>query len=189
MEKQSHFFFAVKLPIEKKLIMKKHIEKLRQSFSFSRWVDNADLHITLAFLGSAPAARLMKAQENVSEAILETKPFKLCIDQLGIFGKFTSPRIFFADINQSNELQLIRQKVFIACEKAGFQLETRPFRPHMTLARKWAGAEPFQTDQLAVWEEIQPEPLAMDITEIALYQTHLDRTPKYEAIRVFHLLT
>jgi 2'-5' RNA ligase len=110
-------------------------------------------------------------------------------DDLGIFGKQDSPRIFFADTEESNELQLIRQKVFTACEEAGFILETRPFRPHITLARKWAGTEPFRKDALGVWEEFQPEPLSFKAINIALYQTHLHNTPKYEEVRLFSLDT
>lgn len=189
MEKQTHFFFAVKLPDETKFTMKQHFEKLRETFSFRSWVNDQDLHITLAFLGAASTDRLQKAQEKVSEAISGMKSLNLCIHQLGIFGKHTSPRIFFADIEPNNELQLVRQKVFKACLETGFDLETRPFRPHITLARKWAGVELFQQDQLAAWNEIQPEPLDFETEEIALYQTHLDRIPKYEAIRIFHLPT
>lgn len=187
MEKQTHFFFAVKLPDETKERMKDHFEKLREIFPFKRWVHHQDLHITLAFLGAAPMDRLTQTQKNVSSVVQGVKRFKLSIHQLGLFGKLESPRVFFADTEQSNELQLIRHKVFTACEEAGFKLETRPFRPHITLARKWSGNEPFQKERLAVWKEIQPEPLTFEAAEIALYQTHLDKSPKYEAISLFYL--
>lgn len=187
MDKQPHFFFAVKLPGETKKKMKDHFEKLKETFPFKRWVHDQDLHLTLAFLGAAPEDRLAQAKKNVSVALQEVKPFTLTIHNLGFFGNTASPRVFFADTVQSNALQLVRQKVFTACEEAGFKLETRPFRPHITLARKWAGKEPFQNEKLAVWREIQPEPLTFEAEEIALYQTHLDRSPKYEAICLFHL--
>jgi 2'-5' RNA ligase len=112
---------------------------------------------------------------------------ELKINNLGIFGKQDSPRIFFADTEVCNELQLIRQRVYTACIEAGFKLETRPFHPHITLARKWAGEKPFQREMLDLWKKLQPEPIAFKGTEIALYQTHLDKTPKYEAVRLFSL--
>lgn len=184
---QTHFFFAVKLPEETKIILKEHCEKLMSVISFNRWVHYEDLHITLAFLGHAPTERLRNAEKNVSIAINGLKPFNLRINQLGIFGKHDSPRIVYADVEESNELQLIRQKVFTACEEAGFKLESRPFRPHITLARRWEGDKPFHIDLLHIWKDFQSEPIEFEAAAVVLYQTHLHKTPKYEAIRFFSL--
>lgn len=185
MEHQTHYFFAVRIPEETKTVMKTHLEKLKVKIPFHRWVHHEDLHITLAFLGFAPPESLVKAEKNVKEAIRGLKPFPLQINRLGIFGRENNPRVFWADTFESNELQLLRRKVFSACEQAGFQLETRPFRPHITLARKWVGNEPFYKELLDVWEELQPEPLAFMARDVVLYQTHLQKTPKYEEKAVF----
>ncbi|MGG1398628.1 RNA 2',3'-cyclic phosphodiesterase [Bacillus salipaludis] len=188
MNHQTHFFYAVPIPKEIKLIMKGHSEKLKQSLPFNRWVHHEDLHITLAFLGFAPSDQLEKSIENVSKELRGTPSFSLQINQLGTFGRKESPRIFWADTIKSDELQLVRRKVFTACENSGFQLETRPFRPHITLARKWTGDEPFHHDKLDVWQELQPEPLAFMASEVVLFQTHLEKTPKYEVKEIFPLI-
>jgi 2'-5' RNA ligase len=187
MEQKTHFFFALKLPESTKLMLKQHGETIKRSLPFKRWVHHEDLHITLAFLGFAPAEKLKAAVKKVEGNITDAKPFTLKIDRLGIFGKQDHPRILFSDTEESNELQLVRQKVFSACEDAGFKLETRPFRPHITLARKWIGDEPFQKEMLDVWNQFQQDPIAFKASEISLYQTHLDRSPKYETIRLFSL--
>ncbi|WML45699.1 RNA 2',3'-cyclic phosphodiesterase [Neobacillus sp. PS3-40] len=181
MDHQTHFFFAVSIPVETKVIMKKYLEQLNKRIPFSRWVHYEDLHITLAFLGSAPTEKIKMAEKNVKEIVRGSKPLKLQIQKLGIFGKEDSPRIFFADTVESNELQELRTKVFSACVDAGFKLETRPFRSHITIARKWKGNEPFQTKFLEIWNELQLEPLVFEATNIVLFQTHLNETPKYEA--------
>lgn len=186
---QTHFFFAVKIPEETKLAMKILCEKLKATLPFSRWVHHEDLHITLAFLGNAASEKLINAEKNVREAIQDSHELKLQINKLGTFGREESPRIFWADTCESNELQILRKKVFLACEKAGFELETRPFRPHITLARKWVGEGLFQKKQLdELWNELQPEPLLFKAKEVVLYQTHLEKTPKYEAKTLFHLI-
>jgi 2'-5' RNA ligase len=187
MEHQAHFFFAVRIPEETKLIMKDHIEKLKEVIPFSRWAHHEDLHITLAFLGGAPPEKLAAAEKNVKEVIKDANALTLKVNRLGIFGNEDSPRVFWADTQESEELLLIRKKVFAACEKAGFQLETRPFRPHITLARKWSGVESFQKKVLDLWEELQYVPLAFEASDVILYQTHLNQTPKYEQITVFPL--
>ncbi|MGG3560317.1 RNA 2',3'-cyclic phosphodiesterase [Neobacillus rhizosphaerae] len=187
MEQKTHFFFAVRMPEETKLMMKEHLEKIKAVIPFSRWVHFQDLHITLAFLGAASPEKLATAVSNVKEALKTEKPFQLKINSLGFFGSSHSPRVFWADTEESNELNLLREKVFSACEEAGFVLETRPFRPHITLARKWTGEEPFQQTLLEIWNDLQSEPLAFQADKVVLYQTHLHKTPKYEAIQVIPL--
>ena len=187
MNQQTHYFFAMKIPEEIKLIMKKNSEKLKELFPFNRWVHHQDLHITLAFLGNAPSDKLSIAVENVHEALRDGKGFFLEMNKLGTFGKVDSPRIFWVDTKDSKELHAIRNKVFTACTDAGFQLETRPFKSHITLARKWAGDQPFHKELLESWNEVQPEPLRFKVNEVVLYQTHLDKTPKYEVKTIYHL--
>ncbi|MEH6905473.1 RNA 2',3'-cyclic phosphodiesterase [Neobacillus drentensis] len=188
MEHSSHFFFAVRIPEQTKLRMQEHIEKIKERIPFSRWVHYQDLHITLAFLGSAPPDKLKQAENQVQEALKDVQTFTLKINKLGFFGNVDSPRVFWADTEESKNLQSIRNKVFFACEEAGFQLETRPFRPHITLARKWKGEQPFHPELLGLWEEFQPVPLSFEAGEVVIYQTHLDKTPKYEAIKIYPLV-
>jgi 2'-5' RNA ligase len=187
MEQHTHFFFAVKLPEETKLIIKDQTEKLKEVIPFSRWVHHEDLHITLAFLGNAPTSMRDAAVNNVKEAIMAMDPLTLQITKLGIFGSMNAPRVFWADTEENNALQTIRKKVFLACKQAGFQLETRPFRPHITLARKWRGTAPFQLELLDLWERIQTKPLQFEARDVVFYQTRLNKTPKYEVVNLFPL--
>lgn len=189
MEQRAHFFFAVRIPDVVKINMKDHMEKLKETFPFKRWVHHLDLHITLAFLGPAEPEKLTAAENLVKEALKDAKAITLKINQLGTFGSEAYPRVFWADTEESKDLYSLRKKVFSACDTAGFQLETRPFRPHITLARKWAGEEPFHKEQLEVWQKLQPEHLPFQANEVVLYQTHLNKTPKYEPIRIFPLQT
>lgn len=185
MEQQKHFFFAAVIPEKTKNMMGERLLQLQNTLPFRNWVTPEDLHITLAFLGAAPEERLSKAIETVGESVNGFAPFSISIHQLGIFGKKESPRVLWADMNSSSQLQQIRTKVFSACEQVGFKLETRPFRPHVTLARKWSGEEPFQDLFLEQWKELQPDPITFTVSEIALYQTHLNRKPRYEAVNLF----
>jgi RNA 2',3'-cyclic 3'-phosphodiesterase len=188
MEQQTHYFFAVKIPEETKLILKRHIDRLKGTLPFKRWVHHEDLHVTLAFLGNAPVEKLRVAKETVQEVLSDSNVLELEINQLGIFGKQESPRIFWADTLESTGLHDVRNKVFHACKSAGFQLETRPFNPHITLARKWTGENAFEKEMLEIWKELQPEPLTFKGSEVVLYQTHLQKTPKYEVKTAFPLL-
>ncbi|MCM3569648.1 RNA 2',3'-cyclic phosphodiesterase [Neobacillus mesonae] len=184
MMQYTHYFFAVKISEETKVVMKGKMEKLQKAFPFKRWVYHQDLHITLAFLGAADSDMLTAAVRFVEDGLKNEKTFSLKIHGLGIFGRKDSPRIFWADTMESAELSSIRKKVFLACEKAGFSLESRPFRPHITLARKWDSVSSFEKNKL---EPFLFEPLPFTVNEIVLYQTRLDQLPKYEAINVITL--
>ena len=187
MEKQSHFFYAVRIPEETKLVMRNHMEKIKERIPFGRWVHYQDLHITLAFLGNAPHDKLTEADKNVKAALADETGLQLQINKLGYFGSAASPRVFWADTEESHQLHTIRNRVFSACEKSGFQLETRHFRPHITLARKWKGEQPFHNEMLQLWNEVQPTPLSFKVSEVVLYQTNLNQTPKYEALKIYPL--
>ncbi|RBP93801.1 2'-5' RNA ligase [Cytobacillus firmus] len=184
----AHFFFALKLPVETKGKLKEYCGILSPELPFSRWVHQEDYHITLAFLGSAPQGKLQKAAKLVAASIRNEKRFPLHICKLGVFGKQDAPRIFWCGTQQEKHLQDLRSKVYSACQEAGFELETRPFKPHITMARKWAGTHPFQESMLYANSPFKEGPLEFEASEVVLYQTHLDKTPKYESIAIFPLL-
>ncbi|MFO1444192.1 RNA 2',3'-cyclic phosphodiesterase [Bacillus sp. Bva_UNVM-123] len=189
MEKRTHFFFAVSLPNETKRDLNESCRELKAKLPFNRWVYHEDYHITLAFLGSASSEKLMTAKKLVQSALKGEKSFSLHINQLGVFGKEDEPRIFWADTIQENRLSSIRDKVYSACVQAGFELDTRAFKPHITLARKWSGNHPFHETLLKINHPFDKHPLSFEASEVVLYETHLDQLPKYEKIAIFPLLT
>lgn len=184
----AHFFFALKLPDETKEKLKEYMENIGLQLPFSRWVHHEDYHITLAFLGSAPEEKLQKAAGLIADSIRNEKSFPLYICKLGVFGKQDAPRIFWCGTQQDKHLQELRSKVYSACQEAGFELETRPFKPHITMARKWAGTGPFQQSLLDAANPFKSRHLEFEASEVVLYQTHLDKSPKYESIAIFPLL-
>lgn len=186
LEQRTHFFFALRLPLEAKEALKDLSDHVKKEFPFSRWVHGQDYHITLAFLGFADNIQLKRAQDLIHQQTIDCESFPLKIDHLGVFGRKDSPRIFWAGVQTEERLHIVRKQVFLACEQVGFQLETRPFHPHITLARKWPIDTPFSITKFEVGKMLN-KPLSFIGSEIVLYQTHLDKTPKYEAIATFPL--
>ncbi|WP_226677580.1 RNA 2',3'-cyclic phosphodiesterase [Mesobacillus jeotgali] len=182
----THYFYALELPGEIKEILKGIIHSLQEEMPFKTWVHPQDLHITLAFLGNAPEAKIEAANHRIEAALNKSTTFKLQINQLGIFGRKDSPRIFWAGLEESTELNEVRNDVFSACVESGFALETRPFSPHITIARKWIGEEAFKADLM---EEVNPfkKVLTFHAERVVLYKTHLGKSPKYEPITLFSL--
>ena len=94
-----------------------------------------NLHLTLAFLGQQPRARLEELQ--LLAAGVEQAPFRLHLDRLGGHRGtlWLEPAEMPAALgNLARDLQ---QRLLAA----GITLDTRPFRAHLTLLRH-AGARP-----------------------------------------------
>lgn len=183
----AHFFYAVQLPEEVKEQLKDRIENLKSDLPFKAWVHPQDLHITLAFLGNADQTKLEESRKLIQSALTNHSSFELILDHLGIFGRKDSPRIFWAGAEESASLKDVRETVFSSCRIAGFELETRPFSPHITLARKWTGEAPFTYQMLESFNPFQSEKIKFTAERVVLYRTHLGKSPKYEPITIFPL--
>jgi RNA 2',3'-cyclic 3'-phosphodiesterase len=187
MEQHAHFFYALELPGEVKEVLNKTITELQQALPYKTWVHPQDLHITLAFLGNAAASQIEAANNLIDSALSRQFEFELQIDHFGIFGRKDSPRIFWAGLEKSESLAMLREDVFAACLSAGFKLETRPFSPHITLARKWTGESPFTYKLIEDINLFKDEKINFQAKRVVLYRTHLGKSPKYEPIKIFPL--
>jgi 2'-5' RNA ligase len=105
----------------------------REALSFpSRLVPAENLHLTLVFLGSMSREQRRCAEQVASEVRGST--FTLCFDRLGVWPR---PRVLWCAPSQAPPalLQLVNE---LTCGLAarGLAVPTRPYRAHLTLARK-----------------------------------------------------
>lgn len=182
-----HYFFAVRLPDSVKQIIHAHMTESASIFRFKRWVHMEDYHITLAFLGLVEEGRLSSVVQLVGDALKEERSFPLQVEGLNIFGNKQSPRIFWAAVNDERRLYRLQEAVYQKCIEAGFTLESRPYHPHITLARKWGAEDEFTLDYLERHNPFQESPSAFQVNEIVLYRTNIEKAPKYEPIVSFLL--
>lgn len=177
---KQHYFWAVSIPEPIKEKIAQYCEQMQ--LPFKRWVHPQDYHITLAFLGDASDEMLDVSRANVESAVADINAFSLTIEGFGTFGNSESPRIFWAGLHKSESLHALREKIYQACEHAGFQLETRPFSPHVTVARKWEGISSFSDRPL-----MPQHSFSFQAAEVVLYKTNLEQTPKYEKTAIIRL--
>ncbi|MFS0877416.1 RNA 2',3'-cyclic phosphodiesterase [Solibacillus isronensis] len=188
MERVAHYFWAVRIPDEVKQTIYEELTRIKPIFQFKRWVDLNDYHITLAFLGAVNPKQLTSVIESVGEAIKNRKAFMLDIKGLGVFGAQKSPRIFWGAVSESDALYKIQEIVHQTCLDEGFKLETRPYHPHITLARKWGANEDFLVDNLVTQNPFKEKLLSFEVNEIVLYKSNVENTPKYEPVASFSLV-
>ena len=181
MESRTHYFWAIKLPPVTKQFIYDELEKVKEFFPFKRWVHQQDYHITLAFLGNAEQIMLDISIDLVNKSLIEEKAFSLTLNRLDVFGKMSSPRIFWAGVEQDTRLADIQSQCYKACKKAGIKLEGTPFNPHITLARNWGG-ELFERNVLGNHNPFQDNEKPFWVKEVVLYRTKFGATPKYEEV-------
>lgn len=188
MERETHYFWAVRIPDDVKQVIHDELTQIKSIFPFKRWVNLNDYHITLAFLGSVPPQKRPSVIRLVGDAMKSQKAFMLEIEGLNVFGPPKSPRVFWGAVNEEKQLFQLQEIVHKTCVAAGFSLDTRPYHPHITLARKWGGNEDFKMADLVTHNPFKEKILSFQVSEIVLYKSNLESTPKYESIAAFSLL-
>jgi RNA 2',3'-cyclic 3'-phosphodiesterase len=102
--------------------------RLQTSEDGLRWSASESWHITLQFLGNTPEYECIVARLNE----LSSPALPLQLEGLGFFER---AGVFFAGVRLTPELEALQQRVTAATENCGFVPETRPYHPHITLAR------------------------------------------------------
>ena len=96
-----------------------------------RWTAPESWHITLQFLGSATPEQLACLTTRLGAVRAAPVPV-----ELGALGCFERTGVLFADVHAAPELAALADRVAAATGGCGWIAETRPFHPHITLARK-----------------------------------------------------
>jgi 2'-5' RNA ligase len=111
------------------------LEPLVASAPDLAWVPTGKRHLTLKFLGQVPGERLESIIEMTSGMAKRHRPFSITLREIGAFPNFRRARVVWIGVEQEPRLELMHHDVEVAGEGAGFELEGRPFRPHVTVAR------------------------------------------------------
>ncbi|WP_285765877.1 RNA 2',3'-cyclic phosphodiesterase [Peribacillus sp. SI8-4] len=181
----THFFFALVLPDDIKAHLHAVTERLNSRFPFKKWLHPADYHITMAFLGSADEALKKDALRRVESALANESSFELALDAIDVFGKHESPRILWSGVKRQHRLFSLQEKIYTSCADAGFQLDKKPFKPHITLARKFTGEDSFSLESVRQVADLNDK--QFEAVQVALYQTHIGESPSYEKVFTMNL--
>ncbi len=101
-----------------------------------RWVDPEGIHLTLAFLGELTDEQLSSAMQATMASAQTIPTFDYRLSHVGVFGSRRQPRVIWAGIEEpSGTLSRFHRVLNSELEQRGFEVDTRPFSPHLTLAR------------------------------------------------------
>lgn len=133
-------FVAVNLPAEVREGIWEAAGPLREQDFPVRWVRPDAQHITLKFLGEVQGERLDEIVRAVEAATVGARPFALPIADFGAFPSPARPRVVWAGCDGVPPLELLQDRIEREMGRLGFEIEGRPFRPHVTLGRAKRGA-------------------------------------------------
>ena len=112
-----------------------------------RWVRRENLHVTLVFLGAVDGPR-RACVESAADGI-RGQSFTLELDRIAWWSR---PRVLSAGCSRmpSALLDLVTE-LKRGCQGCGFEPERRPYRAHLTLARKVATGQRSTTVEAQAW--------------------------------------
>ncbi|WP_179194861.1 RNA 2',3'-cyclic phosphodiesterase [Bacillus sp. EAC] len=180
-----HVFLAVPLPSQIKEKLDAYAKEWNGKLPFKKWTFLEDFHITLSFLGPVTYTKSKELVKQLREELCNGKSFTLSIRDLGIFGSSDQPRVWWFGVNKSNDLIELQNQIRNICEEQGFSLEKRPYRPHITIAKKFN--DTFQSNFYVplTWDQ---KGVSFEVNEIVLYKIQPAKKPSYEPMEFIKLI-
>jgi 2'-5' RNA ligase len=144
-------FFAIELADDVQDLLDEATTSLRAEAPELAWIDREKRHLTLKFLGDVADDALPRLAAAADRAAATHGPLEMSVREVGAFPNFRRARVVWIGVEQERRLELLHHDLELACESAGFEVEGRPFRPHITLARV---RNPLPTDRLKAFARL-----------------------------------
>ena len=130
-------FIAVELPDElKRKLDQLETELKRDEPSWVKWVSPDSIHLTLKFLGNIASDTIAATIRVMEKSALGITPFQLRAKDLGVFPNPKRVQVVWVGINgEVGKLTELQKRLDSNLAPLGFTPESRPFTPHLTLAR------------------------------------------------------
>ena len=99
-----------------------------------QWSPVGNLHITTKFLGEYPPEKLTEVKTALARVPV-SGPLNIRLRGLGWFPNPHNPRSFWVGIDAGDTIAVLAKATNVALSEIGIALESKPFSPHLTLAR------------------------------------------------------
>jgi RNA 2',3'-cyclic 3'-phosphodiesterase len=165
---RERLFFAVPIPRSARVRLQERLTEIAGEDGLpGRPVPPENWHLTIRFLGEVEGPVAEAARRSVAGARLG-RSFEAEVGGLGAFPRSAGGRVLWAGISHGHEaLASLAARVEAAVRDAGLPPETRPFRPHLTLARLREPAD------VRRWTEGDLSPVRFRVDELVLYRSRL----------------
>jgi 2'-5' RNA ligase len=171
-------FLAFDLPRSVRDAVDGAVDPWRQTIEGARWAPAENWHVTLKFLGQADPVMLAWIEDRVREAASSRPAFMTRVDGLGCFPGADRARVVWAGLRGGVEAASAIAAGLDRTLAARFEPATRPFTPHLTLARL---DPPSRLPDAFLGARVSSEPF--EVKRIVAYRSHPGGpAPRYEAL-------
>ncbi len=116
-----------------------YVEKFRdetKNFVKGKWIEPQNLHMTFQFLGEISQEQAISVLKNLQRIADKYSPFQVQYKSLGVFPDKRRPRILWIGVSRGeNILKKLAGEVFQLNRRAGINVDSKPFHPHVTVCR------------------------------------------------------
>jgi 2'-5' RNA ligase len=159
------------------------VAELQELWPEARWIPPQNQHVTLKFLGSTPESELGRVVSACERVAAAHRPQPIGLSQLGVFPSPRRARVLWIGLDDPAQvLTSLAQTVDEELASLGFPRESRPYSPHLTVAR-------FKTPTVAGDLPVlrgQPGPCLL--RSFDLWRSHLSpKGARYERLVSFSL--
>lgn len=170
-------FIAITFPKEVKNHIQKLMAVLEQYADRGRFVQADNLHLTLEFLGEIETDRVDAIKRALDE--VDHPAFTMELGDLGYFEKKPG-RIYWIGVGKNEDLTTLQNMIHRLLVEEGFDLDPRPYTPHITIGRKIVFDRHFKKETI----QHLLEPIQMNVEKVDLIHSHnvdgkLTYTPIY----------
>jgi 2'-5' RNA ligase len=130
----TRLFVGLDIPGDIRARLKAYVYSLKARGAEAKWTNPDGWHITLKFIGWT------KREPEIREALkaVSASPFNISFRGLGFFAP-KQPRVFYVDVHAPPALAELAAQVDRTVVPFGVEAESRPYSPHLTLARSGSG--------------------------------------------------
>lgn len=126
-------FIAVNFSDDMKSSVMETAARLRKRAIKGSFTSRDNLHITVVFIGEIEPDRVQTIKDIMDS--VSARAFNVTIGKLGAF-KNRDGDLYWLGIGNAEKLADISGYLSRRLRKAGFDIEVRPFKPHLTIGRR-----------------------------------------------------
>jgi len=169
-QKQWRLFCAIEIPSHVRELVAAHVRRLRELVPDGRasWTREDNLHLTIKFIGEVEASRAAELSAAAERAVAGVGAFSIVVDRTGVFPR----RVLWIGVTEpTGRLATVQQRLEEECLAVGFLKDSRPFSPHLTLARfrQTKSTRDLETAHL----QLQFEPVEVKVNELLVIRSQL----------------
>lgn len=142
------------------------------------WTPVENLHLTLHYFGKVSGREYVVIQRIIDGLLAGRLSFDLTFSEIVLFPRPSRPRLIACEVVASATLGQLVTDLRAEMARAGFLIEARPFRAHVTLGRlKRIPKDREAVDRMSQWLEKECARLQLEtdhsltVNEIALYNS------------------